>query len=242
MGRTSGRANDALRPITITRRYLRHAHGSCLFELGDTKVLCAATFADSAPGWRRGSGLGWVTAEYSLLPASTHTRSRREVSMGAPSGRTHEIQRLIGRSLRTVVDMRSMGGECTLNLDCDVIQADGGTRCASITGAWVAAALAVRGLLASGAIGRNPIRDHVAAISVGVVGDARLLDLDYVEDSGCGADMNVVMTGAGQFVEVQGTAEGQTFDRKALDGLLDLAETGIRRLVGEQQRALEQAG
>lgn len=239
--RPSGRLPDESRPVRIQTGFTRYAEGSVLIAMGETQVLCNASVVEKVPPFLKGQGKGWVTAEYGMLPRSTHTRSDREAARGKQSGRTQEIQRLIGRSLRAVFDLEALG-ERTLHLDCDVIQADGGTRCASITGAWVAAALAVRGLLASGAIGRNPIRDHVAAISVGVVGDARLLDLDYVEDSGCGADMNVVMTGAGQFVEVQGTAEGQTFDRKALDGLLDLAETGIRRLVGEQQRALEQAG
>jgi len=238
VGRTSGRANDALRPITITRRYLRHAHGSCLFELGDTKVLCAATFADSAPGWRRGSGLGWVTAEYSLLPASTHTRSRREVSMGAPSGRTHEIQRLIGRSLRTVVDMRSMGGECTLNLDCDVIQADGGTRTAAITGAYIAMMDAFATWREAGRISDIPVLDNVAATSVGVVDGVARLDLDYSEDSIAEVDMNVVCDGKGRFIEVQGTGERTPFDRARLDALLDLAALGTERLVAIQREVV----
>ncbi|MHB1136589.1 MAG: ribonuclease PH [Coriobacteriia bacterium] len=238
MARTSGRANDALRPITITRRYLRHAHGSCLFELGDTRVLCAATLADTVAGWRRGSGAGWVTAEYSMLPASTNTRTRREVSMGAPSGRTHEIQRLIGRSLRTVVDMRSMGGECTLTVDCDVIQADGGTRTAAITGAYIAMMDAFATWREAGRISDIPVLDNVAATSVGVVDGVACLDLQYSEDSIAEVDMNVVSDGAGRFIEVQGTGERTPFDRARLDSLLDLASLGTSRLVEIQRLVL----
>lgn len=238
--RPSGRVADQLRPVRIQTGFTRYAEGSVLISMGETQVLCNASVLEKVPPFLKGQGRGWVTAEYGMLPRSTHTRSDREAARGKQSGRTQEIQRLIGRSLRAVFDLDALG-ERTLHLDCDVIQADGGTRCASITGAWVAAALAVRRLRESGAIDTDPLIDHVAAVSVGVLGDARLLDLDYIEDSGCGADVNVVMTGAGQFVEVQGTAEGQTFDRAALGSLLDLAESGIRRLVAEQKRALEQA-
>jgi ribonuclease PH len=227
-----------MRPITITRRYLRHAHGSCLFELGDTKVLCAAMFAETVAGWRRGSGLGWVTAEYSLLPASTHTRTRREVSLGAPSGRTHEIQRLIGRSLRSVVDMGGMGGEYTLNIDCDVIQADGGTRTAAITGAFLAMSDAFATWQTAGKIAESPVVDHIAATSVGVVDGVMCLDLEYSEDSNAEVDMNVVCDGRGRFIEVQGTGERTPFDRARLDELLDLAAEGAGRLVEIQRRVL----
>lgn len=238
--RHCGRLPGELRPVRIQTGFTRYAEGSVLISMGETQVLCNASVLEKVPPFLKGQGKGWVTAEYGMLPRSTHTRSDREAARGKQSGRTQEIQRLIGRSLRAVFDLEALG-ERTLHLDCDVIQADGGTRCASITGAWVAAALAVRGMLVSGLISRDPILDQVAAVSVGVVGGAKLLDLDYVEDSDCGADMNVVMTGAGHFVEVQGTAEGQVFDRQTLDGLLDLATGGIRRLVEEQKRALEQA-
>ena len=238
MERPSGRGTREMRPVTITRRYLKHAHGSCLFELGDTKVLCAATFSDTVAGWRRGSGMGWVTAEYSLLPASTHTRSRREVSAGAPSGRTHEIQRLIGRSLRTVVDMGGMGGECTLNVDCDVIQADGGTRTAAITGAFIAMSDAFATWRTAGRIPESPVLDHIAATSVGVVDGVMCLDLEYREDSIAEVDMNVVCDGQGRFIEVQGTGERTPFDRARLDGLLDLAAEGAARLVEIQRLVL----
>lgn len=238
MQRAGGRGTDQMRPVTITRRYLRHAHGSCLFELGDTKVLCAATFADAIAGWRRGSGLGWVTAEYSLLPASTHTRTRREVSQGAPGGRTHEIQRLIGRSLRSVVDMGGMGGEYTLNIDCDVIQADGGTRTAAITGAFIAMSDAFATWKTAGRISESPVIEHVAATSVGLVDGVMCLDLDYAEDSIAEVDMNVVCDGTGRFIEVQGTGERTPFDRQRLDGLLDLALAGSARLVEIQRKVL----
>lgn len=227
-----------MRPVTITRRYLKHAHGSCLFELGDTKVLCAATIADTVAGWRRGSGLGWVTAEYSLLPASTHTRSRREVSLGAPSGRTHEIQRLIGRSLRTAVDTGGMGGECTLTVDCDVIQADGGTRTAAITGAFIAMSDAFETWRIAGRIAESPVIDNIAATSVGVVDGVMCLDLEYREDSNAEVDMNVVCDGRGRFIEVQGTGERTPFDRTRLDELLDLAAEGTAHLVTIQRRVL----
>lgn len=238
MQRSEGRGTDQMRPVTITRRYLKHAHGSCLFELGDTKVLCAATFAESVAGWRRGSGLGWVTAEYSLLPASTHTRTRREVSQGAPSGRTHEIQRLIGRSLRTVIDMGGLGGEYTLNVDCDVIQADGGTRTAAITGAFLAVHDALSTWRAAGKIAELPIIDHVAATSVGMVDGVVCLDLEYSEDSVAEVDMNVVCDGKGRFIEVQGTGERSPFDRARLDELLDVAAEGTARLVALQRKVI----
>lgn len=238
MQRCEGRGNAEMRPVAITRRYLKHAHGSCLFELGDTKVLCAATFSDTIAAWRRGSGLGWVTAEYSLLPASTHTRTRREVASGAPSGRTHEIQRLIGRSLRTVIDMGGLGGEVTLNIDCDVIQADGGTRTASITGAFIAAYDALTTWREAGRIKELPVIDFVAATSVGVVDGVPCLDLDYSEDSIAEVDMNVVCDGRGRFIEVQGTGERTPFDRVRLDELLDLAAAGAGRLIELQRRVI----
>jgi len=238
MQRKDGRANDALRPVRLTRGYLKHAHGSCLFELGDTKVLCAATMSDQVAGWRRGSGLGWVTAEYSLLPASTHTRTRREVTQGAPGGRTHEIQRLIGRSLRTVVDMGGMGGEYTMNVDCDVIQADGGTRTAAITGALFAVHDAFARWRDAGRIDSIPLIDFVAATSVGVVDGEVRLDLDYSEDSIAEVDMNVVVDGKGRLIEVQGTGERAPFDRARLDELLDLALTGTGSLIELQRRVI----
>lgn len=238
MQRCFDREPNRLRPVTITRRYLKHAHGSVLFELGDTKVLCAANFSDSIAGWRRGSGLGWVTAEYSLLPASTHTRTRREVSAGAPSGRTHEIQRLIGRSLRTVIDMGGLGGEYTLNVDCDVIQADGGTRTAAITGAFIAVHDALTTWRTAGRIKELPILDYVAATSVGVVDGVPCLDLDYAEDSVAEVDMNVVADGKGRFIEVQGTGEKMPFDRARLNELLDLAALGTEQLIAIQRRVL----
>lgn len=197
--------------------------------MGETQVLCTASVLDKVPPFLKGKGQGWVTAEYGMLPRSTHTRSDREAARGKQSGRTQEIQRLIGRSLRAVMDMTALG-ERTIQIDCDVLQADGGTRCASITGAWIAVADAVDGLLAKGLLTRQPLTDSVAAISVGNVQGRAVLDLDYLEDSGCDADMNVVMTGSGQYVEVQGTAEGQTFDRHELNQLLELAEQGISQL------------
>lgn len=236
--RPSGRSADQLRSVRIQTGATRYAEGSVLIAMGETHVLCNASVLDKVPPFLKGQGKGWVTAEYGMLPRSTHTRSDREAARGKQSGRTQEIQRLIGRSLRAVFDLEALG-ERTLHLDCDVIQADGGTRCASITGAWVAAALAVRRLQETGELTRDPLLDHVAAVSVGVIGGGCLLDLDYAEDSGCGADVNVVMTGQGQFVEVQGTAEGQTFDRETLNRLLDLAQSGIAQLVAEQKRALQ---
>jgi ribonuclease PH len=227
-----------LRPISITRRYTRYAEGSVLVAFGDTKVLCTASVEEKVPPHKRGSGEGWVTAEYGMLPRATHTRGDREAARGKQSGRTQEIQRLIGRSLRCVFDLRALG-ERTISLDCDVIQADGGTRTAAITGAFVAAHDAVSWLIAGGKLGATPIRDFVAAVSVGVVQGRLLLDLDYTEDSACDTDMNVVMTGAGGFVELQGTAEGDAFSQAEMDGLLGLASKGIRELVAAQRHALE---
>ncbi|MDO9089010.1 MAG: ribonuclease PH [Burkholderiaceae bacterium] len=231
------RAAHELRPVRITRGYTVHAEGSVLIEFGDTRVLCTASVEEKVPPHKRGSGEGWVTAEYGMLPRATHTRSDREAARGKQSGRTQEIQRLIGRSLRAVFDLKRLG-ERTITLDCDVLQADGGTRTASITGAFVAAQDAVNGLLASGKITQSPIVGHVAAISVGLLGGVALLDLEYVEDSACDTDMNVVMTGAGHYVEVQGTAEGAAFTRKEMDALLALAEKGIAELIRMQEKAL----
>lgn len=235
--RSQDRAANALRPVTIQRAYTRHAEGSVLIAFGDTKVLCTASVEEKVPPHKRGSGEGWVTAEYGMLPRSTHTRSDREAARGKQSGRTQEIQRLIGRSLRCVVDLAALG-ERTVSLDCDVIQADGGTRTAAITGAYVALHDAVSWLLAQGKIGASPIRDAVAAVSVGIVAGTPLLDLEYTEDSTCDTDMNVVMTGAGGFVELQGTAEGAAFSRAEMDSLLGLADKGIRELVAAQRKAL----
>lgn len=237
--RTDGRAHDALRPVTITRRYTRHAEGSVLIEFGHTRVLCTASVEEKVPPHKRGSGEGWVTAEYGMLPRSTHTRSDREAARGKQSGRTQEIQRLIGRSMRCVFDLKALG-ERTISLDCDVIQADGGTRTAAITGAFVAAHDAVTWLLAKQAIAASPIRTPVAAVSVGMVEGVPLLDLEYVEDSACDTDMNVVMTGQGGFVEIQGTAEGAAFSRAEMDRMLALADKGIRELIAAQQAALAQ--
>ncbi len=235
--RTGGRTADSLRPVRITRGYTKHAEGSVLVEFGDTKVLCTASVEDRVPPHKKGSGEGWVTAEYGMLPRSTHTRSAREAAKGKQSGRTQEIQRLIGRSLRCVFDLAALG-EHTISLDCDVLQADGGTRTAAITGAFVAAQDAVNWLLAQGKISSSPIRDAVAAVSVGIVEGTPLLDLEYVEDSACDTDMNVVMTGSGSFVEVQGTAEGVAFTRVEMDQLLALADAGIRELISLQKQAL----
>jgi ribonuclease PH len=235
--RAAGRAPDALRPVLIQRGYTKHAEGSVLVAFGDTHVLCTASVEDKVPPHKRGSGEGWVTAEYGMLPRATHTRGDREAAKGKQSGRTQEIQRLIGRSLRCVVDLRALG-ERTITLDCDVLQADGGTRTAAITGAFVALHDAVAGLEARGALAGKPLLDHVAAVSVGLAGDAALLDLDYAEDSGCDTDMNVVMTGRGGYVEVQGTAEGAAFTRAQMDALLSLAERGIAQLVAAQKAAL----
>lgn len=240
MQRACGRATNELRPITVTRNYLKYAHGSCLIDVGDTRVLCAASFSETVAPWRRGSGLGWVTAEYSLLPASTSTRTRREVTLGAPTGRTHEIQRLIGRSLRSVVDMGAMGGECTLTVDCDVIQADGGTRTAAITGAFLAMYDAFCMWRSAGRIKELPVLDYVAATSVGIVDGVCCLDLDYAEDSIAEVDMNVVCDGRGRFIEVQGTAERAPFDRNRLNELLDLAAKGTSELIALQRRVLSE--
>lgn len=233
------RRADELRPVRITRHYTIHAEGSVLIEFGHTKVLCTASVEEKVPGHKKGSGEGWVTAEYGMLPRSTHTRSDREAARGKQSGRTQEIQRLIGRSLRAVFDLKKLG-ERTIHLDCDVLQADGGTRTASITGAFVAAQDAVNLLLSQGKITESPIVQSVAAISVGMLGDLALLDLEYTEDSSCDTDMNVVMTGAGHYVEVQGTAEGAPFSRDQMGDLLALAEKGIRELMQAQQQALAQ--
>jgi ribonuclease PH len=235
--RAQGRAVDALRPVTITRRYTKHAEGSVLVAFGDTQVLCTASVEDKVPPFKRGSGEGWLTAEYGMLPRATHTRSDREAAKGKQSGRTQEIQRLIGRSLRCVFDLAALG-ERTISLDCDVIQADGGTRTAAITGAFVAAHDAVSWLIAQDKLAASPIRDFVAAVSVGIVDGTPLLDLEYLEDSACDTDMNVVMTGAGGFVEVQGTAEGAAFSRDEMGALLQLADKGIRELIAAQREAL----
>ena len=235
--RPSGRAADALRVIRITRNFTRHAEGSVLIDCGDTKVICTASIEDKVPGFLKGKGKGWMTAEYGMLPRSTHTRMDREAARGKQSGRTQEIQRLIGRSLRAAFDLEAFG-ERTLHLDCDVIQADGGTRTASITGAMVAAYDAFAKLVASGVIPAMPVKHFVAAISVGVYKGVPVLDLDYPEDSNCDTDMNVVMTDAGHFVEVQGTAEGAAFDRATMNALLDLAQNGIASLIGMQKAAL----
>ena len=235
--RAGARAPNALRSIRITRNYTVHAEGSVLIEFGGTRVLCTASVEEKVPGHKKGSGEGWVTAEYGMLPRATHTRSDREAARGKQSGRTQEIQRLIGRSMRSVFDLKKLG-ERTIYLDCDVLQADGGTRTASITGAFIAAHDAVSKLLAEGKLVQTPILDHVAAVSVGIVEGIPLLDLDYPEDSGCDTDMNVVMTGGGYFVEVQGTAEGVAFSRKEMDALLGLAESGIRELVALQKKSL----
>jgi ribonuclease PH len=235
--RNANRAADALRPVTITRQFTVHAEGSVLIEFGQTRVLCTASVEERVPPHKKGSGEGWVTAEYGMLPRATHTRSAREAAKGKQSGRTQEIQRLIGRSLRAVFDLKALG-ERTITLDCDVLQADGGTRTAAITGAYVAAYDAVASLLASGVLTVSPIREPIAAISVGIVDGTPLLDLEYTEDSACDTDMNVVMTGAGHFVEVQGTAEGAAFSRAEMGQLLDLADKGIAELVTMQQAAL----
>ena len=235
--RSGTRAADQLRPVRITRHYTIHAEGSVLIEFGNTKVLCTASVEEKVPGHKKGSGEGWVTAEYGMLPRATHTRSDREAARGKQSGRTQEIQRLIGRSMRAVFDLKMLG-ERTIYLDCDVLQADGGTRTASITGAFVAAKDAVNQLIAQGKLSASPILDHVAAISVGIVQGTPLLDLEYTEDSACDTDMNVVMTGAGHYVEVQGTAEGAAFSRQEMDALLALADKGIRDLVLAQKQSL----
>jgi len=235
--RPSGRKPDELRPIAIDRHYTRHAEGSVLVAFGDTRVICTASVEEGVPGFLRGRGQGWVTAEYGMLPRATHTRSDREAARGKQSGRTQEIQRLIGRSLRAVTDLEKLG-ECTVKLDCDVIQADGGTRTASVTGAFVALHDAVGTLLERGILAASPIRDFVAAASVGLFEGVPVLDLDYAEDSECETDMNVVITGSGGFVEVQGTAEGPPFSAAQMDALLALAKKGIAELIAKQKAAL----
>jgi ribonuclease PH len=237
MNRPSQRQARDLRPITITRSFTKHAEGSVLIEFGDTKVLCTASVLEKVPPHQKGSGEGWVTAEYGMLPRSTHTRSDREAARGKQSGRTQEIQRLIGRAMRSVFDLKLLG-ERTIHLDCDVLQADGGTRTAAITGAYVAARDAVNHLLHQKTIASDPIMDSVAAISVGIYQGVPVLDLDYAEDSDCDTDMNVVMTGRGGMIEVQGTAEGAPFSRTELEALLNLAQAGIEELTRIQKNAL----
>jgi ribonuclease PH len=235
--RPSNRAPDELRQIEIIRRYTKHAEGSVLVKFGDTHVICTASIDEKVPPFLRGKNQGWVTAEYGMLPRSTGSRMQREAAHGKQSGRTQEIQRLIGRSLRSVIDLDKLG-ERTIQIDCDVIQADGGTRTAAITGGFVALHDAVTYLLEKKLIASSPLRDYVAAISVGVYEGTPVLDLDYIEDSGCDTDMNVVMTGSGGFVEVQGTAEGTPFRREEMDAMLDLAHSGIGQLIARQKSAL----
>ncbi len=235
--RPSRRKPDELRPIAIDRHYTRHAEGSVLVAFGDTRVICTASAEEGVPGFLRGRGQGWVTAEYGMLPRSTHTRTEREAARGKQSGRTQEIQRLIGRSLRAVTDLPKLG-ERTVKIDCDVIQADGGTRTASVTGAFVALYDAVGTLLERGVLAASPIRDFVAAVSVGLFEGVPVLDLDYAEDSACETDMNVVMTGSGGFVEVQGTAEGEPFSTAQMGALVALAKQGIAELIAKQKAAL----
>ncbi len=234
--RPSQRQASQLRDVRIARSYTRHAEGSVLIEIGDTRVLCNASVENSVPSFLRGKGQGWVTAEYGMLPRSTHTRTGREAAKGKQTGRTQEIQRLIGRSLRAVTDLKALG-ERQITLDCDVLQADGGTRCASITGAWLALHDACERLVAEGKLGENPVRDYVAAVSVGIYQGVPVLDLDYPEDSDCDTDMNVVMTGSGGIVEIQGTAETEPFTRAQMGTLLDLADAGVRQLVAAQKAA-----
>jgi len=238
--RVDGRKPEEMRPVRITRDYIKHAEGSVLIEVGDTKVICTASVEERVPSFLRGGGKGWVTAEYGMLPRSTGDRKPREAARGKIGGRTHEIQRLIGRSLRSVVDLAALG-ERTVWLDCDVIQADGGTRTASITGAFVALVEAMLKLKGKGLIARIPVTDFIAAISVGRLKGELMLDLCYVEDSSAEVDMNIVMTGAGRFVEVQGTGEEATFTRREVNGLLDLAGQGIERLIAYQKELLGQA-
>lgn len=237
LNRPSGRVADQLRIVRITRKYTKHAEGSVLIECGDTKVLCTASVLEKVPPHVRGTGAGWLTAEYGMLPRATHTRGDREAARGKQSGRTQEIQRLIGRSLRAAVDLQKLG-ERTLHIDCDVLQADGGTRTASITGAWVAVHDAVEWLVREGKLPASVIRDQVAAISVGIHQGTPVLDLDYAEDVDCDTDMNVVMLGGDHLIEIQGTAEGVAFSRAELNHLLDLAEKGIRELMQDQREAI----
>jgi ribonuclease PH len=235
--RPDGRQNDKLRKITITRNYLKNAEGSVLIEMGDTKVICTASIEDRVPFFLKDQNQGWITGEYSMLPRSTHTRKSRESSSGKVGGRTHEIQRLIGRSMRSVVDLKALG-EKTIWLDCDVIQADGGTRTASISGAFVALKDAVNFAMENKLIERQPIRDYVAAVSVGIVEGKTRLDLSYEEDANAEVDMNIVMTGSGKFIEVQGTAETHPFDREGFQQMMDLAESGIREMISVQKSVL----
>ena len=238
MSRNDGRAPDQMRPVILEPGFMANAEGSCLVKMGNTQVICTATVEDNIPRWMQGKGLGWVTAEYSMLPRSSSERISREVNKGRVSGRTQEIQRLIGRSLRAVTDLTVLG-ERSIIIDCDVLQADGGTRTASITGGYVALAHAIAGLRESGELKTDPLHTSVAAISVGIIDDVTLLDLNYEEDSNAEVDMNVVMTGTERFVEVQGTAEGAVFDRKRLDEMIDVAATGIKQLTSLQQEAVE---
>ena len=238
--RPSGRAPDEMRPVRFTPDYTRHAAGSVLVEFGDTRVLCTASVENRVPPWLRGTGRGWVTGEYGMLPGSTNTRSAREAARGRQSGRTLEIQRLIGRSLRAATDLAALG-ERTVTLDCDVIQADGGTRTAAISGAFVALSIAMARLQASGELKRNPLHGQIAAISVGIFNGTPVLDLDYAEDSEAETDMNIVMNDAGKFVEVQGTAEGHAFDRAEFDALLTLASKGVGEIIAGQAAAIEAA-
>ena len=235
--RPSQRANDQLRNVEIIRHYTKHAEGSVLVKFGDTHVLCTASIEERVPGFLKGKGQGWVTAEYGMLPRSTGSRMDREAAKGKQSGRTQEIQRLIGRSLRAIIDLEKLG-ERSIQIDCDVIQADGGTRTASITGAYVALQDAISTLLANGKLASSPIKQAIAAISVGVYKGNPVLDLDYIEDSNCDTDMNVVMTEDGGFVEIQGTAEGEPFGREAMNSMLDLAASGIRELITKQKTVL----
>ena len=235
--RAGGRRAEQLRPLSIARHYSRYAEGSALIECGETRVLCTASVEETVPSFLKGKGQGWLTAEYGMLPRATNTRTRREAAEGKQSGRTQEIQRLIGRSLRAIADL-SLLGERTIRIDCDVLQADGGTRCASITGACVALYDAVSWCLAHGLLSASPLKDFVAAVSVVMVGGVPMLDLDYAEDSGCDTDMNIVMTGAAGFVEIQGTAEGAPFSRAEMAALVALGENGIAELVAAQRRSL----
>ena len=240
MPRSFDRRPETLRPVRFHRNFTKHAEGSVLVEFGFTRVLCTASVEEKVPAFLKGKASGWVTAEYGMLPRATHTRGAREAANGRQSGRTQEIQRLIGRSLRSVMRLEALG-ERQITIDCDVLQADGGTRCASVTGAMVALADATAWLRSRGVIAEEPLRDFVAAVSVGIVGGEALLDLDYAEDSSCSTDMNVVMTGAGRFVEVQGTAEGEPFAREELSRLLELASQGISQLIALQRSALSQS-
>ena len=239
MQRSYNRTTDRIRPITITPNYTMHAEGSVLIAVGNTKVICTASVTEGVPKFLKDKGQGWVTAEYGLLPRATHTRCDREAARGKQSGRTQEIQRLIGRSLRAIVDLPALDGY-TIQLDCDVIQADGGTRCASITGAWVALALAIDGMIQKGQLKASPLKGHVAAISAGIYDGTPVLDLDYVEDSHCGTDMNFVMTDDARFVEIQGTAEGEPFSQDEMNTMTQLAQKGINELIAQQKAALGQ--